>query len=86
MRIRWLRRPSSEFVCQPADRLRLRGWELDFGDFARSFGSLEVVVVALEAGPSGEDVVGEQADVGVVFLNGIVVALAFDGDAVFGAG
>ena len=66
--------------------LRLRGWELDFRCFARSFGGLEVIVVAFEAGPSREDVVGEQANVGVVLLNGIVIALAFDGDAVLCAG
>ena len=34
---------------------------------------------------SGDEVCGELANGGVVFLDGFVVALAFDGDAVFGA-
>jgi hypothetical protein len=47
---------------------------------------LEVGVVALEAGPTGENVVGEERDVGVVVLDQFIVAAALDGDAVFGAG
>ena len=39
----------------------------------------------MEASPAGEDAVGEEADVGVVGLDGIVVALPFHGDAIFGA-
>jgi hypothetical protein len=67
------------------DRLGFRRGELDFGGYARPFGSLEVGFVAFEAGPLGEEAVGEQADVGVVRLDGVVVALAFHGDAVLGA-
>jgi hypothetical protein len=47
---------------------------------------LEVGVVALVAGPSREEAVGELADKGVIRLDGVVVVLAGDGDAVFGAG
>src|SRR5450755_277263 len=68
------------------ERLRFGRWELDFGGLAGAFGGLEVGFVAMEAGPAGEEAVGEQADVGVVGLDRIVVALAFDGDAIFGAG
>lgn len=68
------------------DRLGFGRGELDFGGYARPFGSLEVGFVALEAGPLGEEAVGKQADVGVVRLDGVVVALAFHGDAIFGAG
>ena len=75
--------------CAPtktARRLGFRGGELNLGGFAGCFGGLEVGFVAFEAGPAGEDAVGEQADVGVVGLDGVVVALAFHGDAIFGAG
>ena len=48
------------------------------------FRGLEVGVVPAETGVGGDDVVGEKANVGVVGLNGIVVTLAGDGDAIFG--
>ena len=47
---------------------------------------MEVGVVAFVAGPGGEEAVGELEDVGVIGLDGVVVILAGDGDAVFGAG
>jgi hypothetical protein len=62
------------------------GGELDLGDFAAGGAGLEVGVVAFVAGPSGEEAVGELADVGVVGLDGVVVVLAGDSDAVFGSG
>src|SRR5438132_13418638 len=43
--------------------------------------SPEIIFVALEACPPGEQAIGEQPDVGVVVLQGIVVALALDGNA-----
>src|SRR5215470_6456329 len=64
----------------------LWGGEGDLGHFPRGLGGFEVGVVALEAGPGCEHAVGPLADVGVVGLQGIIVTLACDGDAVFGAG
>ena len=63
---------------------RWGNWRL--GDFAARGAGLEVGVVAFVAGPAGEEAVGEEADVGVIGLDGIVVMFAIDGDAIFGAG
>src|SRR5579859_5036198 len=75
--------------------LRLRGdWsgsrgrrrscaEIDFGGLAGAGFGFEVGVVASEAAEAGDQAVGEKRDVGVVVLNGFVVAAALDSDAVF---
>src|ERR1035441_5148835 len=47
--------------------------------------TLQVCVVRLEAGPSRKNAVRKLLHVGVVVLQGVVIALAFDGDAVLGA-
>ena len=78
--------PVSGWPCKDRALLGLRGGELNLGSFAGGFGGLEVRFVAFEARPTGEDAVREEPDVGVVGLDGIVVALAFYGDAIFGAG
>src|SRR5277367_6280520 len=65
------------------------GWrwvEVDFGGLAGAWFGFEVGVVAGEAAKAGDEAVGEEGDVGVVVLDGFVVAAALDGDAVFGAG
>ena len=63
-----------------------RGAEIYFGDFAGAGFGFEVGVVAGEAAEAGYEAVGEERDVGVVVLDGFVVAAALDGDAIFGAG
>src|SRR5262245_53025932 len=70
-------------------RWRRRGrWagEVQLGRGARSIGRLEVRVIGFESWPSREQAVRELLDVGVVVLEGIVVALALDSDAILGAG
>src|SRR5215470_1363607 len=71
---RWLRRGSGS-----------RRSEVYLWNLARSFCRFEIGVVRLEARPSREDVVGELLDVRVVVLQSIVVALALDSNAIFGA-
>ena len=59
--------------------------ELNLRNFLRSRIGREVVVVALEACPFGENTVRKLTNVRVVGLDRIVVALALDGDTIFGA-
>ena len=59
--------------------------EVHFRGFARTFRSREVGVVHFESRPAGIDVVRKLLDVSVVVLQGVVVTLALDGDAVLGA-
>src|SRR5579863_4510171 len=80
--------PSEHILaaCLPRrcwSRLLRRRAEIHFRSFACSFGSFEVGVVASESRKARDDVVWEQADVGVVVLQGLVVATAFDGYPVF---
>src|ERR1700721_2965414 len=63
-----------------------RGAEIDFGGLAGAGVGFEVGVVAGKAAHAGNEAVGEESDEGVVVLDGFVVAAAFDGDTVFGAG
>lgn len=63
-----------------------RGVEIYFGGFAGAGFGFEVGVVAGEAAEAGYQTVGKEGDVGVVVLNGFVVAAALDGDAVLRAG
>src|ERR1035441_5898503 len=68
-------------------RCSLRGRvEVHLGSLPRTLFRLEVCIVAGEARQAGYDVVGEQPNVGVVVLQGIVVPLTLDGDTVLGAG
>src|SRR5208282_457575 len=62
------------------------GGEVYLRDFARSWGRFEVGFIGFESGYTSEEAVGELLDVGVVILQGVVVALPFDSDAVLGAG
>src|SRR5208282_6826028 len=63
----------------------VRRWKCDFRDRARCLRRLKVRVVALEASPACEDAVRELADVSVVGLQRIVIALARDSNPIFGA-
>jgi hypothetical protein len=60
--------------------------EVDLRGFAVGRISLEVLIPVMEAGHIRPDAIGELANVDVVVLEDLVVALAFDGDAVFGSG
>src|ERR1035438_8343816 len=71
---------SRSRLWTPLRRLR-GGREVHFWHLARSFGRCEVCVVRLEAGPSRKNAVRKLLHVGVVVLQGVVIALAFDGDA-----
>ena len=76
-------------LCGSRDGRGCGGWrgaEIDFGDFAGAGFGFEVGVVAGEAAEASDEAVREERDVGVVVLHGFVVATAFDGDAIFGAG
>src|SRR5208337_1505531 len=64
----------------------LRRAEIHLGSLARSLGSNKVSIIPLESSPPGKDVIREKTDVGVVILDGLVIAAALDGDAVFGSG
>src|ERR1039458_6415677 len=75
---------SRSRLWTPLRRLR-GGREVHFWHLARSFGRCEVCVVRLEASPSRKNAVRKLLHVGVVVLQGVVIALAFDGDAVLGA-
>jgi hypothetical protein len=66
--------------------LRLGPRKLHLGHFTRRLGGREVGVVAMEARPARENVIGKLANERVVGLQRIVVALALDGDAILGAG
>src|SRR5207245_10881729 len=71
---------------------RLRNWwlgrsaEIYLGHLPRSLGGFEVRIVGLETCPAGKYARGELLDVGVVVLQGVVVALPCHGDAIFSAG
>ena len=71
----------SKLTC----RLRLLR-EVDLGCFAVCRVALEVLVPVVESGKVGPDAVGELAHIHVVVFERLVVALAFDGDPVFGSG
>ena len=60
--------------------------EVDFGRLARAFIGLEIGVVAGEACHAGNQAVRKQRDVGVVVLDGLVVAPPLDRNAVLRAG
>src|SRR5690348_17803866 len=66
-------------------RLLLCRREFHFRNSSRFWSGREVGVVALEAGPACEGAIGPGTDISVVVLNGVVVTLALDGDAVFRA-
>lgn len=60
--------------------------KFDLGNFSSLRRCLEVVVVSFKPRPFGDQVIGEQADVGVVVPKGLVVASSFDRDAILAAG
>src|SRR5262249_5633249 len=66
-------------------RRRSRTREIHLRYCPRSFRSLEISVVRLESCPTREQAVGKLLHVGVVVLQRVVVALAFDRNAIFGA-
>src|SRR5713226_1122133 len=77
-----IQRESRRDTCSsPASALR--SGELHLGGLTGGRRSCEISLVTLEAGPTGEHAVWEQADIGVVVLQGFVVAPPLDGDAVF---
>src|SRR5689334_893661 len=74
-----------ESSCNFDQRLLLRRRKLDFRNSPRLGSGGEVSVVALEACPACERAIGPGTDVSVVVLDGVVVTLALDGDAIFRA-
>src|SRR5579864_5873458 len=59
--------------------------KLHLGSLARAFGRLKISVILLEAGPTREQAVRKLADVSVIRLDRIVVALPLDGNPILSA-
>src|SRR5713226_2670888 len=76
--------PNSQWA--PVPRLLFGPRKRHLRSLPGSLRSPEIIFVALEACPRGEQAIGEQPNVGVVVLQGIVVALALDGNTVLRPG
>src|SRR5712692_1296797 len=77
-----IQRDSRRDTCSsPASALR--SGELHLGGLTGGRRGCEISLVTLEAGPTGEQAVGEQADKGVVVRQSFVVAPPLGGNAVF---
>ena len=72
-------------MCWSRLRLRLRSREVHLGHCPRSFRGGEIRVVGFEPHTRREHAGRKLLHVSVVVLQGIVVALALDSDAVFGS-
>src|SRR5437763_1243167 len=70
--------------CRGTLRRRF-GPEIHLGHLSRSLGRLKISLIWFETRKSGNQIVGELEQVGVVVLQRIVVSLALDRDSVLGS-